>query len=129
VQQILINRCKPTGYVFADENGKFLAHTTYLSQIKKACEKAGLRKIGWHTLRHTFASHLAMKNADPYSLQKLMGHSTINTTMIYTHLSHSALIDSIRLLEKPENIILGTKWAQPIFNIEKVPTYNKKMPV
>jgi len=129
VQQILINRYKPTGYVFADENGKFLAHTTYLSQIKKACLKAGLRKIGWHTLRHTFASHLAMNNIDPYSLQKLMGHNSINTTMIYAHLSHSTLIDSIKLLEKPENVILGTKWAQPIFSIEKSLANNKKMPV
>lgn len=129
VQQILINRYKPIGYVFADENGKFLAHTTYLSQIKKVCKKAGLRKITWHTLRHTFASHLAMKNVPIPAIQILMGHSSITTTMIYAHLSHSTLIDSIKLLEKSENVTLGTIWAQPILNIEKVLANNKKMPV
>lgn len=126
VQRILANRYEPTGFVFPDRNNSFLSHTTYLSRIKKACQKAGLRKIGWHTLRHTFASHLAMKGVPIVALKELMGHSSITTTMIYTHLSHSTLVDSIKLLEKPENNLLGTVWAQRISSKEKILVDNKK---
>lgn len=129
VYEILARRYKPSGYVFADKNNKFLAHTTYLSQIKKICRKSGIRKIGWHTLRHTFASHLAMKGANMFALKELMGHSSITTTMIYAHLSKSTLIESMQLLEKTENKDLGTSWSQPIFSTEDVLINNKKMPV
>jgi len=126
VERILRNRTQINGYVFADKDGKFLAHTTYLSQIKKACRKAGLRKIGWHTLRHTFASHLAMKGVPMVALKELMGHSSITTTMIYAHLSRSTLVESIRLLEKPENKILGTIWAPAILTGNEILSDNKK---
>lgn len=125
VHQVLLGRHKEMGFVFADKDEKFLAHTTYLNQIKKACKKAGLRKIGWHTLRHTFASHLAMKGVPIIALKELMGHSSINTTMIYAHLSRSTLTESIKLLE-PANNILGTIWAPIPSNKEKVLISNKK---
>jgi len=48
--------------------------------LRRAYRKAGLRKIGWHTLRHTFCSHLAMKGAPVRTIQELAGHATITTT-------------------------------------------------
>jgi site-specific recombinase XerD len=50
-------------------------------------KKANLTGIGWHTLRHTFASQLVMAGVDLATVAKLLGHSSITTTMIYSHLS------------------------------------------
>ena len=58
---------------------------TKLIQIAKKADIPELTKL--HTLRHTFASHLVMKGVDLASVQKLMGHADIKTTMIYSHLA------------------------------------------
>ena len=65
----------------------------------RACRKAGLRQIGWHVLRHTYASHLAMRGAPLKAIQELLGHATIEMTMRYAHLSPGARRDSARLLD------------------------------
>ena len=52
-----------------------------------------------HTLRHTFASHLVMKGVDLPTVQKLLGHSDIQTTMIYSHLAQDHLNDAINKLD------------------------------
>ena len=67
--------------------------------MRHACKRAGLRSIGWHVLRHTFCSHLAMRGAAPKAIQELAGHSNLAVTMRYMHLSPSTLRDAIRLLD------------------------------
>lgn len=52
-----------------------------------ACKQAGLRHVGWHILRHTFASHLAMRGVPLRVVQELLGHATLDMTMRYAHLS------------------------------------------
>jgi site-specific recombinase XerC len=66
-----------------------------LARVRK---KACLRKIGWHTLRHTFASHLVMRGVPLTAVQILMGHSNVTTTMRYAHLAPSTLRAAIDLL-------------------------------
>lgn len=56
-----------------------------LIALVKQCELADLTKI--HTLRHTFASHLVMGGVDLPTVKKLLGHTNIDTTMIYSHLA------------------------------------------
>ena len=64
-----------------------------------ACRRAGIREMRWHDMRHTFASHLAMKGAPIPQIQQWMGHSTITMTMRYAHLSPGSGSDLIRALD------------------------------
>jgi Phage integrase family len=73
----------------------------------------GLRNIGWHTLRHTFASQLAMR-APLHVVQTLLGHSTITTTMRYAHVAPSALRTAIDMLGGKE--AFNVDFGQPVGN-------------
>ena len=87
--------------VFCKEDGKMLTKGDCKHPLWRACRKAGLRRIGWHLLRHTFASHLAMRGVALKAVQELLGHSTMEMTMRYAHLSPDVRRDAVRLLDRP----------------------------
>jgi site-specific recombinase XerD len=87
----LSTRRQSAGYVFLDADGQPFDEKRLARRLAEARKKAGLRHFGWHTLRHTFASHLAMSGASLAAIQQLMGHSMITTTMRYAHLAPSTL--------------------------------------
>lgn len=62
-------------------------HRRIFRRIIRASKLSG--DIGWHTLRHTFASHLIMRGVDIVTVSKLLGHSSLTTTMIYAHLTRA----------------------------------------
>ena len=97
--------------VFSDEKGKLLAKTATKWPLWRACKRAGLRRIGWHVLRHTFASHLVMRSAPIKAVQELLGHATIEMTMRYSHLSPDVRRDAVRLLDGPSNGVNGNLTA------------------
>lgn len=70
--------------------------------LERFCRNASLREVGWHTLRHTFASHLAMRGAPLKAIQELLGHATIQMTMRYAHLAPEVARDAVRLLDANE---------------------------
>ncbi len=71
-----------------------------------ACvQEAQLRRIGWHVLRHTFASHLVMRGVPLKAIQELLGHATIEMTMRYSHLSPHVGRDAVRLLDSTSSVL------------------------
>ena len=72
----------------------------------RAIKKADVRPIRFHDIRHTFASLFMMKGGNIYDLQKILGHTTINMTQKYAHLSPSYLAGTTEILNfgnVPEN--------------------------
>jgi len=59
-------------------------------RLRSACRRAGLRRIGWRDIRHSFASQLVMAGTPLRQVQEWLGHSTITTTMRYAHLALGA---------------------------------------
>lgn len=93
--------------LFPNSVGKFLIQERCRGWLHKLCREVGLRKIGWHTFRHTFASRLAENGISMRTIQELLGHSDTNTTMRYAHLSPLVLREAIRTLERPIKINIG----------------------
>ncbi|MBU2219171.1 site-specific integrase, partial [Patescibacteria group bacterium] len=116
--EMLAQRKQAEGPVFLDERKQRFNSKRLNQEISKACKKAGLREITCHTLRHTFASHLAMAGAPLKVIQELMGHANIQTTMRYAHLSSSSLRETIKLLE-PKRAILN--FGQQVVNVGQHP--------
>ncbi|MGN0068612.1 MAG: site-specific tyrosine recombinase/integron integrase [Prevotella sp.] len=90
-------------YVFLNKRGTHLTRTMILIIIKRLAEEAGIRKnISPHTLRHSFATALLKGGADLRAIQAMLGHESIETTEIYTHLDTATLREEI-LLHHPRN--------------------------
>ncbi|MEB2776644.1 site-specific tyrosine recombinase XerD [Algoriphagus sp. D3-2-R+10] len=79
-------------YVFLNRRGKKLSRVMIFLIIKKTAEQAGIEKnISPHTFRHSFATHLIEGGADLRAVQEMLGHESITTTEIYTHLDRDYL--------------------------------------
>ncbi|MFC2137525.1 site-specific tyrosine recombinase XerD [Bacteroidota bacterium] len=82
--------------LFLNRRGKSLTRVMIFTIIKDLVEKVGLKKsISPHTFRHSFASHLIDGGADLRAVQEMLGHESIITTEIYTHLDREYLRDAI----------------------------------
>ncbi|MNK04907.1 Tyrosine recombinase XerD [compost metagenome] len=79
-------------YIFLNRGGTRLSRISVFSIVKTLAEKSGLKKsISPHTFRHSFATHLIEGGADLRAVQEMLGHSSITTTEIYTHLDRDYL--------------------------------------
>ena len=88
-------------YVF-DIDGKRRSHSMCKDTVPRVCRRAGLAKrLTFHDLRHTFASHLVMRGVPLVAVKEYLGHADIQTTMIYAHLSPTARREYIKVLDQP----------------------------
>ncbi len=83
-------------HLFLNMRGKRLSRMSIFNFIKEIAQKAGIKKIiSPHTFRHSFATHLVEAGADLRSVQEMLGHSSITTTEIYTHLDRQRLREEV----------------------------------
>jgi integrase len=92
-------------YVFCQEDGERLTPGKLKTALTRALRRSGVSRaegrIGWHDLRHTYGSHLAMKGVPLKVIQELMGHATMEMTMRYAHLSPETRREAVRVLDEP----------------------------
>ncbi|MDA9198692.1 site-specific tyrosine recombinase XerD [Schleiferiaceae bacterium] len=91
-------KCQPkhSDTVFLSNRGASLSRQSIFLKIKRFAVAAGIKKeISPHTMRHSFATHLMERGADLRIVQQLLGHESITTTEIYTHISAQQLSDKI----------------------------------
>ncbi len=87
-------------FVFCKNNDERFTADHYSKEFKKACKAAGMdNAIHFHSLRHSFASNLAQKGVSLYTIKELLGHSSISTTEIYSHLNMDSLREAVKMLD------------------------------
>ena len=86
--------------VFCDKKGEMQPRDVCNWPLWRACRRAGLRQIGWHVLRHSFASQLIMRGRSLKEVQELLGHTSITMTMRYAHLAPNVLRDAVQVLDR-----------------------------
>lgn len=95
------NRSEGKGYIFL-VNGKKMTYRGIQHAIKISAERAGIDKpVHVHTLRHSFATHLLENGVDIRKIQKLLGHSNLQTTQIYTQVSS----EEIKKIKSPLDML------------------------
>jgi len=89
----------------APHRGRVWASVPHVSTVQTTFSAAAERLVGWrvtwHTLRHTFASHLAQRGVSPWVLQRYLGHTSLTTTLRYAHLAPDTGASDIIALDFP----------------------------
>jgi integrase/recombinase XerD len=87
---------KDADLVFINNRGNGLTRVMIFTIVKLLAEKAGIRvTVSPHTFRHSFATHLIEHGADLRAVQEMLGHESILTTEIYTHLNREFLRETV----------------------------------
>jgi len=112
VRELLLymyKRRSDSDYVFIGAKGGEISYGHIYRQFREAQLNAGMKKkIRFHDLRHTFASNYMMNGGNVFDLQKLLGHTKIEMTMRYAHLSPNHLQGSLRFMNMADDIELDT---------------------
>jgi integrase/recombinase XerD len=102
---------KPRVFLFPGVKGRALCISTAQKAFDKARLQAGIKKsVSFHTLRHSFATHLLEDGANVRKIQALLGHRSLKTTELYTHLCENYLnqtrspLDRLRSKEVPRPV-------------------------
>ena len=80
--------------LFVSSTGSPIDRQVVYTLVTSYADKCGLEGVTPHTLRHSFATHLVQNSADIRSVQKMLGHSDISTTQVYTHITNKQLKDN-----------------------------------
>ena len=90
--EMVINRQTDEGWLFVTRSGRRMGRESVWALVRRYALRAGCGPdVSPHTLRHSFATHLLAGGADIRALQEMLGHASIRTTQIYTHVDHTRL--------------------------------------
>jgi integrase/recombinase XerD len=96
IRSHLVPDSSSSDIVFLNRRGRYLSRVSIFNIVKDTAEMSGIRKnVSPHTFRHSFASHLVEAGADLRAVQEMLGHESITTTEIYTHLDREYLRQEI----------------------------------
>lgn len=91
--------------------GRPLVQDTAIKRLRRICDRAGVRRCGWHVLRHTFASHLVQRGVPLAVIKELLGHSSLEMTLRYAHLAPAGaanvspiLVHAVDLLDRGQQV-------------------------
>ncbi len=108
--QLLANKTRISSWALIKQDGEQINVHSLETKFRKQLGGLGIKNANLHTWRHTFASYLMMRSGNIRAVQKLLGHKSIRTTEIYSHLSDKHLHTVIRMLPGPN---LGTVMGTP----------------
>ena len=89
----------PEALVFRRGDGRRVDNRGADKALRRLCRATGVKPVGWHVLRHTFASHLVMRGHGLKVVQQLLGHSTMDMTLRYAHLAPELIDDAVKTLD------------------------------
>ena len=113
--------------VFSQPDGCPLPKDHCNENLWRTCRLARIRRIGWHSLRHSFASHLVMRGVPLKAVQELLGHTTLQMTMRYAHLSPDIHQDAVATLDQPtERHNSGSRWGSDVISLADEAKTTKK---
>lgn len=93
-------------FIFLSRKGEPVKNSTYDTALFKICDKVGIDRFSMHVLRHTFATRCIEAGMKPKTLQKLLGHSSIQITMnLYVHVTEDEKKKEIELVAEALNLI------------------------
>ncbi len=113
--RILSEMPQTSGYVFGNGNGGHIENIKH--SFNSACRKAGITDFRFHDLRHTYASHLAMRGVHIRALQELLGHKTLAMTQRYSHLAPEQLQNAVKLLDGVIGIGFQLQVSAPRYSV------------
>jgi len=117
----LLSVARPASGLTFTFDGSLITYRAAQHHLQALARTAGLPPFGWHTLRHTFASQLARRGATIQGIQTLLGHTTINMSLRYAHLSPDFLHATIALLNAA-NMREPAQVGQPVGSAGSVDT-------
>lgn len=92
--------------VFVNKNGRFLANNICHQSLKYICQRAKIRNISMHVLRHTFATRCIESGMRPKTLQAILGHKKLETTMdLYVHVTDESKAEEMEAIERKLKLV------------------------